>query len=190
MPTDPVASQLRPLLAKQLGRLRNRYLLFGISKAVLWVAALAILFFVLDRWLRLPTPIRLMHLCASIGVGIYAITHFVRYPLSKKFTEIDLALWLEHTYPELHQRLVSAVQLHSVDAPELRNQSRAMIDQLWHETAARTQELKLDALFDNRALSRVMVLAAILCAGICTGAVIAPETARTFAMRHLGFQID
>lgn len=190
MKMDPVASQLRPLLAKQLGRLRNRYLLFGISKAVLWVAALAILFFVLDRWLRLPTPIRLIHLFASIGVGVYAITHFVRYPLSKKFTEIDLALWLEHTYPELHQRLVSAVQLHSVDEPGLRNQSRAMIDQLWQETAARTQELKLDALFDNRALGRVIVLAGILCAGLFTGTAVAPETARIFAMRHLGFQID
>jgi hypothetical protein len=190
MSTDPVATQLRPLLAKQLGRLRNRYLLFGIAKAVLWVAALAVLFFALDRWLRLPTPIRLMHLCACIGVGVYAITHFVRYPLSKKFTEIDLALWLEHTYPELHQRLVSAVQLHSVDAPELRNQSRAMIDQLWHETATRTQELKLDALFDNRALARVILLAGVLCAGVFTGAAIAPETARTFALRHLGFQVD
>ena len=195
MPTDPVASQLRPLLAKQLGRLRNRYLMFGVAKAVLWVAALVVLFFVLDRWLRLPTPIRLLHLLATGGVGIYAIAHFVRYPLSKKFTEIDLALWLEHTYPELHQRLVSAVQLHGtnshdVDAPELRNQSRAMIDQLWQETVARTQELKLDALFDNRALARVTALASALCIGLFLGAVIAPETARTFAMRHLGFQVD
>lgn len=190
MPTDPVASQLRPLLAKQLGRLRNRYLVFGIAKAVLWVAALVVMFFVLDRWLRLPTAIRLMHLLASFGVGVYAITHFVRYPLSKKFTEIDLALWLEHTYPELHQRLVSAVQLHSVDTDGLRNQSRAMIDQLWQETAARTQELKLDALFDNRALGRVIMLAGVLCAGLIIGAVTAPETARTFVMRHIGFQID
>ncbi|MFT4512456.1 MAG: hypothetical protein ACI89X_000505 [Planctomycetota bacterium] len=190
MPTDPVASQLRPLLAKQLGRLRNRYLLFGVAKAVLWVAALVVMFFVLDRWLRLPTPIRLLHLLAAGGIGVYAIRHFVRYPLSKKFTEIDLALWLEHTYPELHQRLVSAVQLHNVDSPELRNQSRAMIDQLWQETAARTQELKLDALFDNRALGRVMILAGVLCAGLIIGSVVAPETARTFAMRHVGFQID
>ena len=59
--TDPVAAQLCPLLARQLSRLRNRYLLFGIAKAVLWVAALVVLFFVLDRWLRLPTPIRLLH---------------------------------------------------------------------------------------------------------------------------------
>ena len=103
---DPVNSKLRPLLARQLGRLRNRYLLFGIAKALLWVSVLVIIFFVLDRWLRLPIQIRTLHSMAAIGVGIYAIARFVRYPLSKKFTEIDLALWLEHTYPELHQRLV------------------------------------------------------------------------------------
>ena len=119
---DPVASQLRPLLARQLGKLRSRYLLFGIAKACLWVAALVALFFVLDRWLQLPTPIRMLHVLATVATLAYAIVHFVRYPLSKQFTEIDLALWLEHTYPQLHQRLVSAVQLHNVDEPSLRNQ--------------------------------------------------------------------
>lgn len=200
--TDPVAAQLRPLLARQLSRLRNRYLLFGIAKAVLWVAALVVLFFVLDRWLRLPTPIRLLHVGFTIAVGVYAVVHFVRYPLSKKFTEIDLALWLEHTYPELHQRLVSAVQLHGSatatqgsetqagDEPHLRNQSRAMIDQMWQETVERTRELRLDALFDNRALIRVTGLAAILCSALAIGAVLSPATANTFALRHLGFQVD
>lgn len=187
---NPVTSQLRPLLAAQLGRLRNRYFLFGIAKALLWVSALVLLFFVLDRWLRLPTAIRLIHLIATGAVGAYAIVHFVRYPLSKKFTEIDLAMWLEHTYPELHQRLVSAVQLSSVEAPDLRNQSRAMIDQLWEDTASRTRELKLDDLFDNRALARVLAGAAMLALGLSIGAAMAPDTARTFALRHLGFQID
>ena len=187
---DPVASQLRPLLARQLGKLRSRYLLFGIAKACLWVAALVALFFVLDRWLQLPTPIRMLHVLATVATLAYAIVHFVRYPLSKQFTEIDLALWLEHTYPQLHQRLVSAVQLHNVDEPSLRNQSRAMIDQLWQDTAARTSELKLDALFDNRALTRVAALAALLCATLAIGAMVAPESARIFALRHLGFQVD
>lgn len=188
--SNPVTAQLRPLLSKQLARLRNRYLVFGVLKALLWVAALVVLFFVLDRWLRLPTPIRLLHTIATVLVGGYAIVHFVRYPLSKKFTEIDLALWLEHTYPDLHQRLVSAVQLHDMQEPELRNQSKAMIDQLWQETANRTSELKLDALFDNRALVRVFAGAALLTIGLAVAAMMAPTTARTFAMRHVGIQVD
>jgi len=187
---NPVTSQLRPLLSAQLGRLRNRYFLFGVAKALLWVSALVLLFFVLDRWLRLPTPIRLLHVVATITAGGYAIVHFVRYPLSKKFTEIDLALWLEHTYPELHQRLVSAVQLSSQEDGSLRNQSRAMIDKLWEETAARTRELRLDDLFDNRVLGRVLGAAAVLILGLGLGTVLSPDTARTFALRHLGFQVD
>ena len=53
MPTpagnDPVTAQLRPLLARQLARLRGRYLFFGVAKALLWTAALVLLFFALDR---------------------------------------------------------------------------------------------------------------------------------------------
>ncbi|MCK5941214.1 MAG: hypothetical protein KAI24_04520, partial [Planctomycetes bacterium] len=188
--TDPVTAQLRPLLARQLGRLRNRYLLFGLAKALLWVAALVLLFFVLDRWLRLPTPIRLLHTLVTVAAGGYAIVHFVRYPLSRRFTEIDLAMWLESTYPDLHQRLVSAVQLHQVEEPELRNQSRAMIDRLWQETAERTRELELDALFDDRALRRVLAGAAALSLTLGGGALLAPDSARTFALRHLGVQVD
>jgi len=186
----PITSQLRKLLGAQLARLRTRYLLFGIGKALLWVATLIVLFFALDSWLRLPTPIRLFHLAATVGVGAYAVIHFIRYPLSKKFTDIDLALWLEQTYPELHQRLVSAVQLSNVTAPELRNQSRAMIDQLWEETAASTRSLRLNELFDNRALARVLAGAFLLILSITIGAVMAPEMARTFLLRHLGFQVD
>lgn len=187
---DPVATQLRPLLQRQLARLRSRYLLFGVGKALLWVAALVLLFFVLDRWLRLPTPIRLLHTLATVGVGAYALVHFVRYPLSRRFSEVDLAQWLEHTYPDLHQRLVSAVQLHGVPDAGLRNQSRAMIDALWRETAERAGTLRLDSLFDNRALRRVLAGALALLLVLVSGAMLAPQSARVFALRHVGVDVD
>ena len=194
MPTpagnDPVTAQLRPLLARQLARLRGRYLFFGVAKALLWTAALVLLFFALDRWLRLPTPIRLLHTLVAGGVLVGALWRFVVYPLRRTFSDVDLAMWLESAYPELHQRLVSAVQLHSADAGELRNQSRAMIDQLWQETAARTRALRLDALFDNGPLARVAAGAALLAVALVGGAVLAPDTAFTFALRHLGAQVD
>ena len=188
--TDPVVTKLQPLLARQLARLRGRYLWHGVAKAVLWVAALVLLFFALDRWLRLPTPIRLFHTLAVVAVGAYGVARFVRYPLSRRFTEVDLAQWLEQTYPELHQRLVSAVQLHGVEEPALRNQSRAMIDRLWEETAQATERLELDALFDDRALRRVAAGGGLLAGGLAVAALLAPATARTFALRHLGLDVD
>ncbi|MFK7741606.1 MAG: hypothetical protein AB8H80_14905 [Planctomycetota bacterium] len=187
---DPVIGQLRPLLTRQLKRLRTRYLWYGLGKALLWVAALVLLFFVLDRWLELPTPIRLFHTVATIAVAGYTVVHFLRYPLGRRFGEVDLALWLEHTYPDLHQRLVSAVQLHDVEPGELRNQSRAMIQKLWEETAASTSSLDLDALFDNRALRRVLGGALLLVAVLVGGALLAPQSARIFALRHLGVSVD
>jgi len=194
MPTpagnDPVSAQLRPLLARQLAKLRSRYLCFGVAKALLWTLAMVALFFVLDRWLRLPTPVRLLHTAVAAGVFTIALWRFVLYPLRRTFSDVDLALWLESAYPELHQRLVSAIQLHQSDDGSLRNQSRAMIDQLWEETAARTRELRLDQLFDNGALARVVFGAGLIAALLIGGAVIAPEAAATFALRHLGAQVD
>jgi hypothetical protein len=187
---DPVLAQLRPLLSRQLGKLRRRYMIYGLAKSLLWTAALVTLFFVLDHWLRLPTAVRLLHSVATIAVCGYAITRFVRYPLSRQFTDIDLAMWVESTYPDLHQRLVSAVQLHAEPVDGRRNQSQAMIDQLWQETAARTRELRLDELFDNRALTKVAALAALLTAALLVGAATQPVTARAFLLRHLGAQVD
>ena len=187
---DPVEAILRPLLNDQLARLRRRYFWFGVGKSLLWVSALVVLFFALDRWLRLPTPIRLLHTVATVALAGYGITRFVRYPLSRRFSEVDLAMWIERTYPELHQRLVSAVQLHATGPAGLRNQSSAMIDELWRETAEATRSLRLDALFDDRALLRVVGGAFVLLAGMTTFALLAPDTVRTFALRHLGMSVD
>lgn len=187
---DLVRTQLQPLLHAQLRRLRQRYFWHGLSKALLWATALILLFFALDRWLRLPTPIRLLHTLATVAVAGYALLHFVRYPLSRRFTENDLAQWLEHTYPELHQRLISAVQLHALPDDARRNQSPAMIEQLWTETVERTRTLRLDALFDNHNLWRVLAGAALLLVTLGAGAANAPDSARAFVLRHLGFDAD
>ena len=69
---DPVLAQLRPLLSRQLGKLRRRYMIYGLAKSLLWTAALVTLFFVLDRWLLdLPTEIRLLHSAATVGACAY-----------------------------------------------------------------------------------------------------------------------
>lgn len=186
---DPVLAQLRPLLSRQLNKLRGRYLLYGVAKSLLWTTALVSLFFLLDHALRLPTPIRLLHSAATIGACAYAVARFVRYPLRRAFTDIDLAMWIESTYPELHQRLVSALQLHAAPAADLRNQSQAMIGQLWEETAEQTRALRLDELFDNKALAKVSLAAGALSAALLVGAALEPVTARAFLLRHLGADV-
>jgi hypothetical protein len=187
IPVDPVVTSLRPLLARQLARLRARYLCYGIGMALALGGGATLLFLALDRWIGMPTPIRLFHTAALLAIVGYAVARFVLYPLRASFQDLDVAIWFERTFPQLHQRLVSAIQLHAVPEAELRNQSRPMIDQLLAEAATEVQRLPLPALFDSRPTTRALSAAATACLLLVAGALWSPPTARAFVLRHLGF---
>ena len=186
---DPVLAQLRPLLARQLSKLRGRYLVHGVAKTLLCTLALVSLFYVLDRWLRLPTPVRIVHTIIAAAACGLASWRFIRYPMTRRFTDLDLAMWIESAQPDLHQRLVSALQLHDGGAAD-RNQSQAMIGRLWQETAEQTRALRTENLFDNRSLSRVVAGAALITATLALGAALSPDSARIFLLRHVGLGIE
>lgn len=183
---DLVAHTLRPLLARQRAALRAHFFWHGCLLTLAFVAAATLLFFALDRWLLLPTPIRLFHTAAVGTLCALCAIRFLRYPLSRTFGDVDLAVWFERTFPELHQRLVSAIQLHALPAGELRNQSQPMIDQLLVETTAAVQALPLQRLFDRRPTNRAGGGAAALLLALGAIAIWSPATMRAFLLRHLG----
>ncbi|MEO6597304.1 MAG: hypothetical protein ABIP94_21380, partial [Planctomycetota bacterium] len=190
----PAAAALRPVLAHllsgQLQRLRRRYLVHGLSLTIGIVTAAILLFFGLDHWLRLPLPIRLLHTIVTVGLLGWACLRFVRYPLTRRFSDIDVAMWVERAFPELHERLVSAVQLQAVPEDRLRNQSRAMIAHLLDETAVAARQLPLDRLFDGRRTRSLLLAATALTTVIVAGCALAPDTAMAFLWRHLGQRAD
>lgn len=187
---DPVAAVLRPLLARQLRALRTRYLRHGAALVLAAVAAAVLLFFGLDRWLDLPVPIRLLHTTVVVALFGFGFVRFVRYPLQKRLDDLDVAVWFERSFPDLHQRVVTAVQLHGTDGDALRNQSRPMIEQMVADTAAAVQALPLERMFDPRPERRVFAGAATGVALLLGGALLAPATAKAFLLRHLGLAAD
>jgi len=187
---DPVAAVLRPLLARQLRTLRGRYLRHGALLVLGAVAAAVLLFFGLDRWLLLPLPIRLLHSTVVVGMLLFGFVRFVRYPLQKRLSDLDVAVWFERAFPELHQRMVSAMQLHAASDEQLRNQSRPMIERMIADTAAAVQALPLERMFDPRPERRVFSGAALALSLLLGGALLAPATAKAFLLRHLGLAAD
>lgn len=184
---------LRPLLQRQLRALRGRYLRHGLGLVLAALAGCVLLFFTLDRWLLLPLPIRLLHTAAVLAVAGFGFWRFVRYPLSRRFEELDAAVWFERAFPNLHQRVVSAVQLAAQrDAadPALRNQSQAMIDRLLAETAEAVQALPLQHLFDPRPTRRTGAAAALGGLLLLVGAFSSPAVAKAFLLRHLGLAAE
>jgi hypothetical protein len=186
----PNTAWLGALLGSQVRRVRGRFLLHGISLCVLLPALAIGVAFLLDHTLRLPLPIRLLHTAATIALLGFIAWRHVRYPLTRRFRDVDTALVLERVFPDLHQRLVSAVQLQTVADGELRNQSRAMIDRLLAEASEAVQALPLQRLFDDRRTAGFGAAGALASALLVAGAVFAPDTARAFVLRHLGAAAD
>lgn len=185
-PQAAVAATLQSLLSAQGHRLRRRFAWHGLGVVLAMVAAAILLFFGLDRWLGLPAPIRLFHTAVVLALVVGGALRFLRYPLTRAFGQVDLAVWFERTFPELHQRLVSAVQLHDLPDGDLRNQSRPMIEQLLRDTAAAVQALPLDRLFDPRPTRRALAAGGTLVALLVAGSLWSPATMRAFLLRHLG----
>lgn len=184
------AHAIEPLLGRQHDRLRRRYVLHGIGYTFLLPALAIALFFVLDHTLRLPVAIRLFHTVVVLGIVGFAIARYLVYPLSRRFSTLDIAQTLERAFPELHQRLVSAVQLQQMPDAALRNQSTAMIDELVRETAAAADGLPLERFLDSRRTRRVGGAAAAAVAALLIGTVAAPDTARIFLLRQLGLSAE
>ena len=183
-PTAGIAATLQELLASQLRRLRVRYFWHGLGLVAAGVGALVLLFFALDRWIGMPLPIRLFHTAVVAAAAAAGAWRFLRYPLTRAFAPLDVAVWFEGTFPELHQRLVSALQLQA--ATDLRNQSQPMVDALLRETAEAVQRLQLRRLLDPRPTARALAGAAVAVGALLAGAAWQPATARAFVLRHLG----
>lgn len=167
-------------------RLRRRFAWHGLALVVLVASAALALFFALDHTLRLPLPIRLLHTTAVGALLVAGGWRFVRYPLQRPFGNLDVAQVLERSFPELHQRLVSALQLCELDGPALRGQSKAMVGELLSDAQRAIGSLRLEALFDPTRTRRLALGAAGLVALLTLGAWSAPATAHAFVLRHLG----
>lgn len=185
-PAGHVAQALHDVLADQAAALRRRFAVHGAALVAVLVCGAIAIAFALDRWLLLPTPIRLFHTAVIATLLVGGAARFVRYPLQRRFGDVDLAVWFERTFPALHQRFVSAIQLHALAGNDLRNQSRPMIDELLAETQTAVRALPLERLFDARPTRRALAGAAVLAAALAAGSLWSPATMRAFVLRHLG----
>src|SRR5690606_8543865 len=109
--TDAYHRLLDDLLRRQLGRIRQRFLIHGIACSLVAVTLLVILYYPLDRYLRLPGGVRILLSLAALGYLAFLAHRFLVYPLRRSLSQRDVALAIERRFPELRQKLISAVQL-------------------------------------------------------------------------------
>lgn len=178
---------LESLLESQRQRIRRRFLIHGMGWLLAAGSAGVLAYYLLDRSLALPSWVRILLSAVCLFYLGLGIARRLIYPIKRSLDQEDVALAIERRFPELHERLISALQLgKDLAGARLRNQSPAMIEMLVAEAAAETPQLPVEQLLDRNKTFKVWGLASGLCAIIITGLACYPDHGRAFALRILG----
>lgn len=167
---------LRPEIAAALETLRRRirrYVLIEGIAAILallgglfWLSLTAdMIWFQLSK-LELPLWFRWGFTTLAGGVCGAALTTWLLFRWLRSFRARALALVLERRFPELDDRLVTAVELAESSRIERSGLAGAMLERTVAEAAQTLARLDLREVFDPRPLRRAVLAAAVLLTSI------------------------
>ncbi|MBN1442325.1 MAG: hypothetical protein JXA90_06425, partial [Planctomycetes bacterium] len=186
-PQTAPAKPIRNLAALSRLRARARQLhlfdgLVGLGRAVLLAAAAS---FVLDYLLDLPWGVRLFFLMVGLSLLVaWTAARLVR-PLSRVIPDESLALLVEASNPDLHQSLITAIELTRPGVEGARHVSADLIASVVADVESRAREIAFDRIFRLRHLRRRAVLLGILTGAILVLSIASPGLASIWLERNL-----
>lgn len=179
-------------LLQPLARLRRRERLLALVwGAARWLAVVAgflavacLTDWLCDRWDDTPWSVRLGLFVGQLVIALTAAGWFVVRPLVRRLSDDRLAVWVEDTYPQLGQRLISALQLNRPDA-DTRGMSPELIGVVTREAEFQVRGKDFTGVADHRRLSRSAVVIAPVVVLAATVALVWPEMTRALLARQL-----
>jgi len=173
---SPLAERMAPVaarLSRLRGAIRRLFAVDGLSRLGLALCAFVAVTFLLDWTLILPAGVRLVLLAAGVaGFGVLAFKRIV-YPLGVKISDDDLALFVERHFPELNDRLISAIQLSREPADATSQvQSPELVAALVEDAERATSQIDFRRVIVGRHVGRIgaWALAALLAVGAAAAA--------------------
>lgn len=190
-----IPQEITDLLNRLRGKIRRYILLEGTAK-LLAVAGLIFWASFLVDWayfqlshLELPVWFRASFLLIALTVILVLAGSFILFRLMKKMRRKALALVLEKRFPELNDRLATAIELHETKEPQ-NALTRAMLDRTVNEVAEGSRQLPLEDVFDKRPLKRAFLWAFMLCISILALAIINQPAMARWAKGYLELRSD
>src|SRR5258706_576779 len=99
--------------------IRRLYVMDGSSRLVLVFAAFVAVTFLFDWTFILPSSIRVLFLLGGLSGLAWIAARRIVFPARVGISDDDLAIFVERHFPDLNDRLISALQLaREVGAPE------------------------------------------------------------------------
>lgn len=191
---SPLSERLAPVtgrLSRLRGAIRRLFALDGFSRLALAMAAFVVVTFLLDWSLILPSGVRLVLLAAgAAGFGFLAFKRLV-YPLGVRISDDDLALFVERHFPELNDRLISAIQLTREPVEVSREGSQSynspeLVAALVADAEQATSQIDFKRVIIGRHVGKIALWAAIVVLAIGGLGVARPDYASIYLSRVVG----
>lgn len=179
--------ELKQTLAELRTRIRRYVLIEGIALTVVVLGGVFWLSLIVDHlWFRVSRLELPYWFRAAFDVGVAGLLGFLLVSLIglrvlRGFRSKALALVLERRFPELNDRLVTAVELAENGENSATNPlAAAMLRQTVADAVEATSKLDLTSVFDRKPLQRAVTAAAVLIASIGGLAVASNSTIQTW----------
>ncbi|QDV18033.1 hypothetical protein Pan153_26890 [Gimesia panareensis] len=187
--------EITDLLNRLRGKIRRYILLEGAARLLAVVGLIFWASFLVD-WgyfqlshFELPVWFRASLVLISVTVILVLTVSLLLFRLMKKMRRKALALVLERRFPELNDRLATAIELHDTHEPQ-NALTRAMLERTVHEVAEGSRQLPLEDVFDKRPLRRAFFCALALCISILTLALFNQPAMARWAKGYLELRTD
>jgi hypothetical protein len=180
---------MRHPLEHQLALLRSRVrwlvTLHGLSWLLATVLATAVTLGLIDYAVRFQQrgP-RLASSLLACGVLLWTCYRYVYLPARARLRDTDLALRLQRRFPDLDDRLLSAVEFLRQPAADPRSGSAALRQAVIAQTAAEAQRLDFRQAVDARPPARAAMFAAVACL-LAAGLLLLDPSSAAIAVRRL-----
>ena len=182
----PMRPELNSLLTELRGRIRRYVLLEGTT---LVLAVLGLLFWLsmgvdhlyfLMSNLELPVWFRATFDFVAVGLVSALLIVWVVLRSMIAFRAHGLALVLEKRFPELNDRLITAVEFAETHSSQEFELSEAMLTRTIDDVVKATQKIDVTAVFDRGPMRKAMTSAAVLLVSIVTLGVMNQEALATW----------
>lgn len=187
--------EITDLLNRLRGKIRRYILLEGVARLlaviglIFWVSFLVDWTYFQLSHFELPVWFRASIVLISVTAILVLAVSLLLFRLMKKMRRKALALVLERRFPELNDRLATAIELHETHEPQ-NALTRAMLERTVHEVAEGSRQLPLEEVFDKRPLRRAFFFALALCVSILTLALFNQPAMARWAKGYLELRSD
>lgn len=190
-----IPQEITNLLNRLRGKIRRYILLEGTAKLLAVIGLVFWISFIID-WayfqlshFELPIWFRASYNLISLTTILFLAGSFIFFRLMKRMRRKALALVLEKRFPELNDRLATAIELNETNSPQ-NALTQAMLERTVKEVAQGSQQLPLEDVFDKRPLKRAVLWAFALFISILSLAIINQPAMARWAKGYLELRSD